>query len=114
MNNPRWRVGLKLGRTIYRDDELVGMMDDADMAKTMVKVLNAEYGKSLETYQQSERDEPTSNPWADLETALDLLIERNNGGSDKDVTTALNLLFTVRDRLRAEYVNKHSYEKEIK
>lgn len=37
----RWRVGNKLGRTIYRDDVLVGMLDDVDLARAVVDVLNA-------------------------------------------------------------------------
>ncbi len=44
----RWRVGRKVGRTIYRmvgtepsdDDELVGMMDTAELAKQFVDAKN--------------------------------------------------------------------------
>jgi hypothetical protein len=45
----RYRVGRKLGRTIYlqvsgeagEDDVLLGMLDDAEVAKAVVDVLNA-------------------------------------------------------------------------
>lgn len=36
----RWRTGRKVGRTIYRDDELVGVMDDAHDAARVVELLN--------------------------------------------------------------------------
>jgi hypothetical protein len=43
-----WRVGRKVGRTIYRQlgpepsdaDELVGMMDTAELAKQFVEAMN--------------------------------------------------------------------------
>lgn len=35
-----YRVGKKLGRTIYRDDVLIGIMDTADDASTVVRSLN--------------------------------------------------------------------------
>jgi hypothetical protein len=38
----RYRVGTKLGRTIYRDDELIGVMDRAEDAERIVRLLNAE------------------------------------------------------------------------
>ncbi len=36
----RWRVGRSLGRTLYRDDELVGLLDSKDVAKHIADVLN--------------------------------------------------------------------------
>lgn len=36
-----WRVGRKLGRTIYCNDMLMGMMDDMESADLIVKTLNA-------------------------------------------------------------------------
>lgn len=36
-----WRVGRKLGRTVYRDDVLVGMMDTAELAQAVVNAMNA-------------------------------------------------------------------------
>ncbi len=36
----RYRVGRSLGRTLYRDDELIGLLDDRDVAKHIVDVLN--------------------------------------------------------------------------
>jgi hypothetical protein len=48
----RWRTGRKLGRTIYRcldtgdpdDDELIGMMDTAEVAAHVVDVHNWRLG----------------------------------------------------------------------
>ena len=37
----RWRVGRKLGRTLYRDDVCVGMVDSTELAATIVKAMNA-------------------------------------------------------------------------
>lgn len=36
----RYRVGRKLGRTIYRDDQLIGMMDYPNDAGMIVNALN--------------------------------------------------------------------------
>jgi len=35
-----FRVGRKLGRTIYRDDEFIGIMDRAEDAAMVVQALN--------------------------------------------------------------------------
>jgi hypothetical protein len=35
-----WRVGQKLGRTLYRDDKLVGMVDDAETSAAIVARMN--------------------------------------------------------------------------
>lgn len=35
-----WRVGRKLGRTLYRDDVCVGMVDTRELAEEMVRSLN--------------------------------------------------------------------------
>jgi hypothetical protein len=37
----RWRVGRKVGRTIYLDDQLCGMMDTPELARQVVDALNA-------------------------------------------------------------------------
>lgn len=37
---PTWRVGRKLGRTLYRDGECVGMVDTAPMAEAIVEAMN--------------------------------------------------------------------------
>jgi hypothetical protein len=44
---PRWRVGRKLGRTLYRDGECVGMVDDETTAGVIVHALN-EYGRAVD------------------------------------------------------------------
>lgn len=37
-----WRVGTKLGRTLYRDEALVGMVDTPEIAAEIVDALNRE------------------------------------------------------------------------
>lgn len=36
-----WRVGTKVGRTLYRDDVLVGLMDSPELAAEVVAALRA-------------------------------------------------------------------------
>jgi hypothetical protein len=36
----RWRVGRKLGRTLYRDDVCVGMVDSPEIAAEIVAAMN--------------------------------------------------------------------------
>ncbi len=38
--SPRYRVGRKLGRTLYRDDQLIGLMDTEVGATLVVAALN--------------------------------------------------------------------------
>lgn len=35
-----WRVGRKLGRTLYRDDICVGMVDNPELAAEIVEAMN--------------------------------------------------------------------------
>ncbi len=49
MSEKRYRVGRKLGRTIYRDDELIGVMDRTEDALMIVELLNS--GPADETIQ---------------------------------------------------------------
>ncbi len=37
-----WRVGRKLGRTLYDGERLVGMMDTAELAAQVVAAVNAQ------------------------------------------------------------------------
>lgn len=39
-NQMRWRVGNKLGRTLYRNDQIVGMVDSKELATEIVDALN--------------------------------------------------------------------------
>jgi hypothetical protein len=39
-----WRVGGKLKRTLYRDDQLVGLVDTGEIAAEIVEALNAQNG----------------------------------------------------------------------
>lgn len=36
----RYRVGRKLGRTVYRDDELIGVMDTPELGALVAEALN--------------------------------------------------------------------------
>jgi hypothetical protein len=38
---PRWRVGSKLGRTLYRDEVFVGTVDTREIAEEIVQAMNA-------------------------------------------------------------------------
>lgn len=40
MNEPRWRVGRTLGRTLYREGRCVGMVDSPELAAEIVAALN--------------------------------------------------------------------------
>lgn len=40
--NDRWRVGTKLGRTLYRTEVLIGMIDTTEITTEIVKVMNGE------------------------------------------------------------------------
>lgn len=39
-----WRVGRRLGRTIYRDDQLVGLLDTVELAEQVVAAMNVPVG----------------------------------------------------------------------
>lgn len=36
-----WRTGRKLGRTLYENDRVVGMVDTAEIAERIVRAMNA-------------------------------------------------------------------------
>jgi hypothetical protein len=36
----RWRVGKKLGRTLYINDQVIGMVDTVEIAKAIVAAMN--------------------------------------------------------------------------
>lgn len=40
MKDGTWRVGRKVGRTVYIGDELVGLMDTPELAETVVRAVN--------------------------------------------------------------------------
>ena len=37
---PRWRVGTKLGRTLYRNEQCVGIVDSRELAAEIVAAMN--------------------------------------------------------------------------
>jgi hypothetical protein len=39
--SPRWRVGRSLGRTLYLDDKVIGMVDTPELAARIVEAMNA-------------------------------------------------------------------------
>lgn len=45
----KWRTGKKLGRTIYRDDEVVGMVDTPAIAAQLVDAANGRARKVEQT-----------------------------------------------------------------
>lgn len=51
-----WRVGRRVGRTIYRDDVLVGMMDTAEDAALVVEGMNAAERVRLDQARQAEEE----------------------------------------------------------
>ena len=44
----RWRVGRKLGRTIYWDEQVVGMVDTPEIAGRIVAAMNGEWSAGIE------------------------------------------------------------------
>jgi hypothetical protein len=38
--SPRWRVGRSLGRTLYLDDKVIGMVDTPELASDIVAAMN--------------------------------------------------------------------------
>jgi hypothetical protein len=40
MSEPRWRVGQKLGRTLYKNNHCVGMVDSPELAAEIVACMN--------------------------------------------------------------------------
>lgn len=49
-----WRVGTKLGRTLYKDNELVGLMDTPELARAVVAALNLV--EALHVAEQAKKD----------------------------------------------------------
>jgi hypothetical protein len=47
MSDARWRVGAKLGRTLYRDDRCVGMVDTPELAAEIVTAMNRWVGQPV-------------------------------------------------------------------
>ena len=45
-SEPLWRVGRKLGRTLYVHDQVVGMVDTPELAAAIVDAMNGEIAKA--------------------------------------------------------------------
>lgn len=85
-----WRVGSKVGRTLYLNDKLVGMMDTPELATLAVEALNsplsererellAALRKSVKPICWCEFDLPQEEPHTDDCITRSALLERFNG-----------------------------------
>lgn len=67
-----WRVGRKVGRTIYQGDTLIGMMDTPELARRVVDAVNADqhferFGITDEFYEELSHDQQEAVcEWPDL------------------------------------------------
>ena len=52
---PRWRVGRKVGRTLYHNDCIVGMVDNAHLAAIIVEAMNGDVGEFRRKWRAAER-----------------------------------------------------------
>lgn len=60
-DEPRYRVGRHLGRTIYDGDRLIGMMDTPELGAEVVDALNARHRVLAYREEHYLRDEKPSN-----------------------------------------------------
>lgn len=81
----RWRVGRKLGRTLYRDDECVGMLDTPELGAEVVAALNGAAptpavpggaGRGTEglTIREAQRNQPWTVPYSREVTKAESLL----------------------------------------
>lgn len=89
----RYRVGTKLGRTIYRDDRLIGMMDDAGDARWMVDLLNSAADGELATPTPTEDHEA----WLKRDQALHPATTAEGTGRDPYVDALVQIDRIVRN-----------------
>jgi hypothetical protein len=52
--SPRWRVGRKLGRTLYLNNKLVGLVDTPELAMAIVAAMNQPYPRGPHPLQESD------------------------------------------------------------
>ena len=45
-DQPTWRVGKSLGRTLYCDEHCIGIVDTPDLAAAIVEAMNAHGGRT--------------------------------------------------------------------
>lgn len=55
-----YRVGRSLGRTIYRNDKFIGIMDTVDDAEMIVWLLNQNYASLILKARHAARERSTS------------------------------------------------------
>lgn len=72
-----WRTGTKLGRTLYRDEVLVGMVDTAEIAAEIVEAMN-NYATLRENHTELQRE------YRELEEAVDAACD--DFSNDRDLT----------------------------
>ena len=63
MDKLKFRVGRKVGRTIYSDDQLIGVMDTVELATQVVNALNChqEMLDALKAVAKAAKAEPAMN-----------------------------------------------------
>lgn len=84
-----WRVGRKVGRTVYQDDELIGVMDTAELAEKVVRAVNlADAQLEVEAQVEAvgepfERTAEWRRAVLALATAVDAYRKATQGGDDE-------------------------------
>jgi hypothetical protein len=65
MSDPPWRVGMKLGRTLYFNDLCVGMVDTKELAADIVSAMNEKWAAAVEYTKRGYRTDPNETHDAD-------------------------------------------------
>jgi hypothetical protein len=102
--NPQWRVGTKLGRTLYRDEQCVGMVDTPELAAGIVAAMNKalpaasgmmkdeELLSLLESWKAHDTEYGEGPLTAIVAIIEQLMIERNNAHADcREMRLALDV-----------------------
>ena len=97
-----WRVGRKLGRTLYEDEKLVGMMDTPELAERVCEAMN-DWGahekskEAAEVFAKSVAEQEIQH-LAELQEAREQMVRATAAASAKIVEGALN---AIRDMEKA-------------
>lgn len=91
-----WRVGRKLGRTLYRNDVCVGMVDDPVLAQAVVAAMNAAPSPVTAT------DAGDGPPVAGMRERAMAFLGDDHGQHENNVTELTALLTDVANSARAE------------
>jgi hypothetical protein len=90
---PRWRQGRKVGRTLYVDDVLVGLVDTPELAREIVEAMNRvrrcvdcggdpAYRCEVRGVLLCAACDPMCAPEAEVEAALERNVDRKRRGGD--------------------------------